>query len=505
MALFQNKSNKNIAQDMSRKNYGTARAKKNNFEKMTGFSRFATRSSSSDKKNFSKTNIPKAKKSSLFSKRKIKNLFVRLVNKISNFESLPESYSSGFLISIPTMILVSIGTVCVISATSVLTIQASDSVINVFLRPTVFFCAGILVYFVARSFSVEFYKKYATHFLIGCLLLQIATVIIGESTGGNTNWLSFGGITIQASEFSKFALILYLSLAFNSDKFDEVDLRKLFMYKQIVPFAWKKITEYLLPLCLAFTIVMSKDMGTFMIIAGFVFVMMFVSGINIKYLLGTIAVGAVLAFLAILASPSRFFRVTSFLFGTGEVSARDSQGLQSIWGLASGGLTGLGAGASREKWGYLPAARTDFIYSIIGEEFGLFGTLLIIILFILLAYGIFVLMFTHNDPFVKLASAGICSWIIIQAIVNICVVIGFIPILGVPLPLISSGGSSLVTTMAALGFCVRASREKTGMTEKYRKLVKRGKAIPVYQMRDNNKISTDYKRPSTPKFYRGGK
>jgi cell division protein FtsW len=141
------------------------------------------------------------------------------------------------------------------------------------------------------------------------------------------------------------------------------------------------------------------------------------------------------------------------------------QPVHGRWALATGGWWGLGLGESREKWGFLPAAHNDYIFSIIGEELGLPGTLSILVLFGLLALGLYRLVVTTDDLMVKIATAGVFAWVLLQALINICVVVGFLPVIGLPLPLVSSGGSALVTTLFALGIVLGFARRVPGAPE----------------------------------------
>ncbi|QPK94426.1 FtsW/RodA/SpoVE family cell cycle protein [Actinomyces sp. zg-332] len=471
---------------------------------------FSTSSNADDKKAYKRKNKKsKSGEKKTISKRKFRNFLRAFVQKLTNFEAVSPSYNSGFLISIPTIILVSIGTISVISATSVLSVGAGSGVLSVFIKPGIFFLAAMFVYYVAKMFSIEFYKQLSKYIVWLFVILQVFTVFVGTAISGNTNWITVLGFTFQPSEFLKFAIILFLALQFSDSSFESVELEEILRsgWENTLQFFVKMFINYSPAILGGAFVMVGRDMGTFMIIAVFVFIMMIVAGVRTRYLSYITLLGVLGAVFAVITSTSRRTRVLAFIFGDATVSERDSQSLQSLWGLASGGLTGLGAGASREKWGYLPAAKTDFIYAVIGEEFGLLGTLLILALFIMLAYGLFALMFSHKDPYVKLAVAGIASWITVQAIVNILVVIGFAPVLGVPLPLISSGGSSLMSAIAALGFCVRAAQEQAGLAKKDRKFVKKGKAIPVYQSKKVNsaKLKSDFKRPNKPRIIRDDK
>ena len=136
-----------------------------------------------------------------------------------------------------------------------------------------------------------------------------------------------------------------------------------------------------------------------------------------------------------------------------------------LWGLGTGGLSGVGLGASREKWSYLPEAHNDFIFAIIGEELGLLGTLLVLALFGGLALGMFRIVRRHTDPFVQIATAAVATWILAQALVNIGVVIGLLPVIGVPLPLVSAGGSAMISTLIAIGVLLAFARSEPGAAQ----------------------------------------
>jgi cell division protein FtsW len=190
--------------------------------------------------------------------------------------------------------------------------------------------------------------------------------------------------------------------------------------------------------------------------------MLFAAGTPIRFFVILGAIGALGVFLLTLAAPYRMERFTSWLDPGADRLGYGWQITQGQYALGTGGLWGVGLGASREKWGSLPEAHTDFIFPVIGEELGLVGTLSVLLLFGLLAFAIFRLSRTTQDPFVRMASAGVGAWIVIQAVVNIGGVLGLMPITGVPLPLVSYGGSSLVPTLTALGMVLAFARNEPG-------------------------------------------
>ncbi|NYD84452.1 FtsW/RodA/SpoVE family cell cycle protein, partial [Cellulomonas oligotrophica] len=213
------------------------------------------------------------------------------------------------------------------------------------------------------------------------------------------------------------------------------------------------------------TVLLGHDLGTAMVMVLLVAGAMFVAGVPLR-IFGAAAVlaGVGVAFLTI-GSDNRMTRISSWLSGSCDVTNECYQTLHGGWGLATGGFGGLGLGESREKWSYLPAAHNDFIFAILGEELGLVGTLLVLVLFALLAAAMIRVIRRHEDPFVKITTAAICTWIIGQALINIAVVIGLAPVIGVPLPLVSAGGSALIMTMAALGVVISFARSEPGAPE----------------------------------------
>ena len=164
-------------------------------------------------------------------------------------------------------------------------------------------------------------------------------------------------------------------------------------------------------------------------------------------------------------SPNRMARITAWLADDCDPTDACYQTLHAGYGLATGGWTGVGLGQSAEKWEYLPAAHNDFIFAIVGEELGLVGTLLVLVLFTLLAFAMVRVIRRHPDPFVKVTTAAVFAWVVGQACVNIAVVIGYAPVIGVPLPLVSAGGSALIMTMAALGVLLAFARSEPGAAE----------------------------------------
>ncbi|MEB0292570.1 FtsW/RodA/SpoVE family cell cycle protein, partial [Cryobacterium sp. 10C2] len=211
------------------------------------------------------------------------------------------------------------------------------------------------------------------------------------------------------------------------------------------------------------------DLGTTVILAGILFGSLFFAGVKLRMLAIPLGIGALGALAAAMASGNRMARILSF-FGTGcdgstgTISAACWQPLHGTWALASGGIFGVGLGNSKAKWSWLPAADNDYIFAIIGEELGLIGAIVVLALFVLLAIAFLRIMNATTSPQAKVSTAAVMVWIIGQALVNMGVVLGFIPVLGVPLPLISAGGTALLTTLIAIGIVLSFAHSEPSPT-----------------------------------------
>ncbi|AKU17214.1 putative lipid II flippase FtsW [Luteipulveratus mongoliensis] len=345
-------------------------------------------------------------------------------------------------------LLVALGLVMVLSASSVTSYQESGSSYTVFKTQTMYAFLGLISAVVASRISVTWWKRLALPMFVMAMLLQLAVFSpLGNTVKGNRNWLAFGGFTMQPSELGKLALLLVGAVVLTRK-------RKLLadMGHALVPFV---------PMggALIFLVLLGHDLGTvlvLMLIAGGV---LFVAGLRARVFVVPAVVTALAVLVLVLTNQNRMGRVDAWL-GTCTDPARPEcyQKAHAMYAMADGGWWGLGMGASREKWGGLPEAHNDFIFAVIGEELGLPGTLVVIGLYATLAYAGYRIIVTSNDFFVRLASAGIVVWIISQAMINIGSVTGLLPIIGVPLPLVSAGGSAMVTTMAALGMLISFAR-----------------------------------------------
>jgi cell division protein FtsW len=266
------------------------------------------------------------------------------------------------------------------------------------------------------------------------------------SVRGSSRWIGTGQFRVQPSEFAKLAILLFTA--------------DILARRGAKGSARSALRPVVLVFCVAAFLVMGQpDMGTTLVLGCIVLSLLFVGGVELRTLGGLVGVAAGGALLLGLVEGYRRARLFSFLNPWKDAGNTGYQIVQSLVGLASGHWTGLGLGASRAKWGFLPNAYTDFIFAIIGEELGLIGTLLVIGLFVAFAILGVRTALKAPDRFGALLAAGITAWVVGQALINIGAVIGVLPVTGVPLPFVSFGGSSLVITMGAAGILLNIARQ----------------------------------------------
>jgi len=361
-----------------------------------------------------------------------------------------------------TSLLVVIGLVMVLSSSSIESLRASGSQFTVFRSQAVFAVLGAVVLVVASHVPAVSWKRLALPALAVTALLQLAVFVpgLGKSVNGNRNWIVVGPVQGQPSEAAKVALVLAcaLALARKADRLHEP----------------KQLVGALLPSTLLTVglVLLQGDLGTALVMMLVLVAMLWVAGVPARFFALTGTAGTLLVVALVMSSSNRQHRVHDWLFGTNS-TAQQIQGVswqpvQGKYALASGGWWGLGLGASREKWQWLPEAHNDFIFAIIGEELGLPGTLVVLVLFAVLALAALRLVRRSSDLFVKLATAGFATWILGQACLNIGVVLGVLPVIGVPLPFISAGGSALVLTLFAVGILLSFARAEPGAPEALR-------------------------------------
>lgn len=375
----------------------------------------------------------------------------RSIPVIGKLESPLTTY---YLILWVTTTLVVFGLIMVFSASSVTSLLRDDPTYSVFVRQLMFAGIGAVGAVLASRVTVQWWKRLAVPVLVFAVALQgLVFTPLGYDVNGNRNWIALGPLSLQPSELGKVALVLTGAMIF-ANKGKLVVLVRHVLLPYLVP-----ITTAVVALVLA-----GKDLGTALVMLSIVAAVLALAGAPGRFFVAISLLGTAGVVGLVLTSANRMARITNWLSPEcqSDPNGYCGQSVHGMYALADGGWWGVGLGASKEKWAWLAEAHNDFIFAIIGEELGLPGTLMVLILFGLLAWACYRLIVRTRDRFVRIAAAGIMAWLLGQALVNIGAVIGLIPVVGVPLPLVSAGGSSLVTTLLALGMLLSFARNEPG-------------------------------------------
>ncbi len=353
------------------------------------------------------------------------------------------------LITVSVISLVLLGVIMILSASSVYSFTSHGSSFWFFKKQLVWALLGLIAFFLFSRLDYRRLRNVGYIALPVVLLLLGAVLIpgVGISAGGSVRWLPLGPLAFQPSEAAKFALVLFAAGVFCRK--DEA--------------TFKKFSHTLVPLILAVAllaglVMMQPDLGTTLLLAVIGAGVLFVAGARLRHLIPLSVLGVALAVAAGLLEPYRRDRILAFMDPWKDPLGNGYQAIQSLIALGSGEWWGVGLGASRQKWSYVPNAHTDFIFAILGEEMGLLGTLVVLGLFAFLAYLGLRTARNAPDRFGMLMASGITIWISIQALINVGAATASLPITGVPLPLVSFGGTSLVMSLAAMGTMVSIAR-----------------------------------------------
>lgn len=312
----------------------------------------------------------------------------------------------------------------------------------------IFAVISIILMLILSKIDYHVYQKLSTKLLICSLVLLILVLIpgIGIVRNGSRSWFGIGGFGIQPSEFTKLTLIIFTS------KYLEKSNKFIKDYKE-------GVFPILGILMLVFGLIMLEpDFGTGIIIVVSILALLFIAGVNMKFFIILGGIGIIGIIVLILIAPYRMDRITSFLNPWSDPLGTGFQIIQSLYAIGPGGLLGMGLFNSRQKHFYLPEPQTDFIFSIISEEFGVLGVVIVISLFAIILYTSVKISLKCEDKFGKYLSFGLIFQIIIQTIMNLSVVIGLIPVTGVTLPFLSYGGSSLLISSISIGIILSISK-----------------------------------------------
>ncbi|MFP5335218.1 MAG: putative lipid II flippase FtsW [Actinomycetes bacterium] len=376
-------------------------------------------------------------------------LATAVVDRLTRWETPVTSY---YLLLGSTLLLVAIGLVMVLSSSSVESYARSGSSFAVFGRQALFAAIGLPLMWGASRLRVETWKRLAWPLLGLAVAGQLLVLTpLGVGVKGNTNWIEIAGVRAQPSEAAKLALAVWCAAVLARKR--HLLSRWAHVLVPVGPFAGLVIG----------LVLTGRDLGTALVMMAVVAGALFVAGVPTRMFLAAGGVAAVAAAFLVSSSRNRMSRVQTWL----SAECTDTWGacwqtMHGKWALASGGWWGVGLGASREKWEWLPEAHNDFIYAIIGEELGLPGTLVVVLLFTAVGVACARVVRRADDVFVKIATAGVLAWVVGQAMINIAVVLGLLPVIGIPLPLVSAGGSALVSTLLALGMVLSFARAEPG-------------------------------------------
>ena len=362
--------------------------------------------------------------------------------------ALDRPLSSYYLLLGASALLLAIGLIMVLSASSVYSLRYYDDSYAVVKRQLLWVVIGVPCAFIASRLSISWIRGLAWPAYLVSLTLLLLTAFLGVERNGNQNWLAVGPLAIQPSEIAKLGLILWAA-----NVYARKERRLGSVHHVMIPV----VPGMLLATGL---VVAGRDLGTALVLFAIMLGMLWVVGAPARlFVVCIMLVGSVAAFLAAL-DKERLSRITTFTDPFKDFHDTGWQPAHGLYALSSGGWLGQGIGGSAQKWGSLPEAHTDFIFAVLGEELGLAGTLLVVCLFFTIAFAALRIAMHTADPFVRYMSFGIVVWLIGQMVINVGMVLAVLPVIGIPLPLVSYGGSALLPSLVALGLLVGFARRE---------------------------------------------
>ena len=368
--------------------------------------------------------------------------------------SLMRAHRADYALVLVTFILLSIGLIIMYSISP---IQSQKLLGNAsrnfyFYNHLVNVILGIGVWVIASHINYHKWREWAPFLMAVAVITLLILLVPGLSSAKNgaTRWLKLGPASFQPAELMKLALVLYLARWFDQRGDDITSF-----WDGVVPFA------IILGFLGVIIVIFQRDMGTMLVLGAIAVGMFYIAGIRLTHLAVLMAAAVALGVATIVAFPHRVERLLTFLKPGQADSSTGYHIHQALIGVGSGGIFGLGLGKSIQIYGYLPEAPNDSIFAIIAEEFGLIGSVLLIVLFGILVYRAFKIARSAPDAFGRLVATGIALWMMFQAVINIGAMLSLIPLTGIPLPFISYGGSSMLMTLFAIGILVNISKYTT--------------------------------------------
>ena len=365
---------------------------------------------------------------------------------------LDRPLTSYYLILGTSGLLLAVGLVMVLSTSSASQLDSGGSPYSVFVKQLFGALIGLAIMWLLARMPPRLLRSVAYPLLLAAIAGLILVLAFGPDIAGVRRWIAVGGIQLQPSEFAKLAFLIW-----GAD---------LLARKEVIGQLneWRTLLIPLLPgaAVVGLLVVLGDDLGTTFLLLVILLALLWVIGTPARLFAAILGLVLFALLLLIKVAQYRSGRISGFLDPT---LSNNWQLVQGKYAIGSGGVFGVGLGDSQQKWGWVPNADTDFIFAILGEELGLIGTGCVVLLYGGLAYAGLRVARRVTDPYMRLAAAGATAWIVVQALVNICAVIGLLPITGVPLPLISQGLSSVLATMAAIGMLLSFARSEPGARE----------------------------------------
>jgi cell division protein FtsW len=366
-----------------------------------------------------------------------------------------------YALLIATFGLLFIGIIMILSASTTVSYKQFSNQYIIFLRQLMFAGIGVVMMMAISRLPKVFFFKWSKVALWLSIILLILVLIpsIGISVAGQRNWISlWGPFRLQPSEVAKLTLIVWGSVVLSKQIRSKVT-------------TWQNLLIPVFPVgaIIAILVILEGDLGTALIIGPILLSLFFAVGAPAKLFTWSAMAGLLGILLLSIQEGYRVQRFLSWINPSAENQDAGWQVMHGKYALASGGWTGIGLGASKEKWGWLPAAHTDFIFAVVGEELGLVGTLIVLALIGTITYVALTLARKTNDLFTKLIATSVMAWIVVQSIINVGAVLGLLPVTGVPLPLVSYGGSSLIFTMSAIGVLMAVLRAEPNVKAELKK------------------------------------
>lgn len=365
-------------------------------------------------------------------------------------DALARPLTSYYLLLVSSTLLLVIGLIMVMSASSVYSYKITDNTDSFFVvkRQLMWVALGLPAAWIASRTPQRLIRHAAWPGYVVAMVLLVITAVAGVAVNGNQNWLALGPIRIQPSEFAKLALVLWAAHVYANK-----DRRLHDLHQVVVPVVPGLLAAGAL-------VIVGHDLGTALVIFAILLGLLWIVGAPLRVFALSLGAISVAALYLALTSQKRLERITSFTDPFADPLHTGYQPVHGLFALSSGGIWGRGIGASQQKWGKLPEAHTDFIFAVLGEELGLIGTLLVLALFLVLAYAALRIARETSDNFVRYFTFAVVVWLVGQAMINIAMVLGMLPVIGIPLPLISYGGSALVPSLVAVGMILGFARRE---------------------------------------------